>query len=88
MPALGLSVGYWEGRTLIVDTTEIDWPYYDARGTMLSDEFTIREEFTLSENQSRLDYRMTMTDPVTFAEPAKMETYWLALGEEFAPYDG
>lgn len=87
VPALGLSLGRWQGATLIVETTDIDWPYFDPIGTMQSDAAEIREEFTLSEDQSRLDYRMTITDRETFTEPATMETYWLALGEAFDPYD-
>ncbi len=47
----------------------------------------VHEEFVLSDDQSRLEYRMTMTDPETFAEPATRETYWLALGEDFDPFN-
>lgn len=86
-PALGLSFGRWEGRTLIVETRDIDFPYFDWLGTTQSDAMEIIEEYALSEDQSRLDYRMTITDPETFTEPATMETYWLALGEPFDPFD-
>ncbi len=42
----------------------------------------ITEVFTLSDDQQRLDYHMTVTDPELFAEPATViETYWVALGE-------
>ena len=84
---LGHSAGRWEGRSLIVETTDIDWPYFDARGTPQSKAIEVREEFTLSEDQSRMDYRMTVTDPEVFTEPATIETYWLALGEKIEPYD-
>ncbi|MYJ95794.1 MAG: hypothetical protein F4053_09490 [Proteobacteria bacterium] len=87
LPRLGRSVGQWESRTLIVETTDIDWPYFDPRGTPQSEAVTVREEFTLSEDQSRLDYRVTITDPLTFSEPATRETHWLALGEPLDPYD-
>lgn len=87
MPRFGRSTGRWEGRTLIVETTDIDWTYFDIWGTAQSSAMTVTEEFTLSEDQSRLGYRMTMTDPATFTEPAMRETYWLALENHFDPYD-
>jgi len=42
----------------------------------------ITEVFTLSDDQQRLDYRIIVTDPELFTEPATViETYWVALGE-------
>jgi hypothetical protein len=70
-----------------VDTTDIDWPYFDGRGTPQSEAMAVHEEFVLSDDQSRLEYRMTMIDPETFAEPVTRETYWLALGEDFDPFN-
>jgi len=78
---LGYSVGRWEGRTLIVATTRINWPYFDFRGTPVSDAVETIERFTLSEDQSRLDHHMTIIDSMTFTEPATRQRYWLALGE-------
>lgn len=79
----GYSVGHWEGDALIVETAEIDWPYFDNRGTPQSDTVAILERFTLSEDQSALNYQMTVTDLEVFTRPAvvtKNETY-AALGE-------
>jgi hypothetical protein len=86
VPNLGRSIGRWDGRTLIIETTDIAWPYFDYSGTPQSDAVSIREEFTLSEDQVRLDYRQVVTDPATFTEPATLETHWLALGEEIIPW--
>ena len=86
-PSLGLSIGRWDGRKLIVETTNIDYPYFDRFGTPQSQEMRIHEEFTLSEDQSRLDYHLTMADPSTFSEPATVEAHWLALGEDFDTYE-
>lgn len=80
---LGVSVGRWEGLTFVVETNQINWPYFDNRGTPQGNGATIVERFTLSEDQSRLDYQMTVTDLEVFARPAviaKDETY-AALGE-------
>jgi hypothetical protein len=84
---VGYSVGHWEGRTLVVETTRINYPRFDTSGTPQSDQVEIRETFTVSEDQSRLDYHMTITDPPTFTEPAEFGRYYLALGESMEKFD-
>ncbi len=85
---LGYSVGAWDGDTLVITTTRINWPYFDNIGTKQSKAVEVEERFKLSEDDSRLNLHMTITDSVTFTEPATVEGYWLALGEEMPPpYD-
>ncbi len=84
---LGYSIGRWDGDTLSVSTTHINWPYFDNIGTPQSEDVQMHETFTLSDDQTRLDYRLTVTDPGTFSEPAVYERYWLALGAEIELYD-
>ncbi len=86
--SLGYSVGRWEGQTLLVTTTNISWPWFDRRGVPQSAAVGIVERFTLSEDDTRLDYTATITDSVTFTEPVVLDTYrvW-APGEVIAPYD-
>ena len=84
---LGYSTGRWEGNTLIVTTTRINWPYFDNIGTPQSEVVEMLETFTVSDDQTRLDYRLRITDPGTFAEPAIFERFWLALGERVELYD-
>ena len=45
------------------------------------------ERFTLTDDQNRLDYHLTVVDPATFTEPATITGHWLALGEEIAPFE-
>ena len=80
---LGYSTGRFEdgGRSLVVETTALNWPYYDTIGTPLTSDVKITERFTLSDDQSALTYRQTVTDPATFTEPAVHESQHLALGE-------
>jgi hypothetical protein len=80
---LGLSIGRFEdgGRSLVVETTALNWPYYDTIGTPLTPDVKITESFTLSDDQSALTYRQTVTDPATFTEPAIHESQHLALAE-------
>lgn len=84
---LGYSIGTWQDNKLIVKTTHINWPFYDTQGVPLSDQVEVLEEFTLSEDQSRIDLFITTTDPESFTEPATIAFHWLALGEQIKPYD-
>ena len=84
---LGYSTGRWDGNTLIVATSRINWPYFDNIGTPQSAAVEMLERFTVSDDQTRLDYTLTVTDPLTFSEPAVYERYWLALGESVRRYD-
>ena len=85
---LGYSIGRWEddGRALVVETSALNWPYYDTIGTPLSRDVRITERFTLGDDQSTLVYRQTVTDPATFTEPAVHESRHIALGEAIEPF--
>lgn len=86
---LGHSVGYWEGRTLVVQTTRIDNPYFDDLGTPQSGAVEVTERFTLSEDETRLDWQATVTDPEIFTEPLTPQNmHWMWVpGEEIKPFD-
>ena len=85
--SLGYSVGSWEDGTLVVRTSRIDWPYFDNIGTPQSETVEIVERFTLSEDHTRLDFHITITDPGTFSEPATIESHWLALADAVPVYN-
>lgn len=85
LSSLGYSVGRWEGDTLVVETSRINWPYFGFRMPQ-SEAIKVVERFTLSDDQSRLNYRAVITDPATFTGPVVMERYWGALGETPEPY--
>jgi hypothetical protein len=85
---LGYSVGRWEGSTLIVATTRIDYPWVDNEArTPQSPNVMTTERFSLSDDHSRLDYELIITDPVTFTEPATRTRTYLALDEPFDVLD-
>ena len=84
---LGYSIGHWDGEDLVINTSLIDWEYYDTRGTPQSDAAEVVERYTLSADQNRLDFFITTTDPVNFTEPATIKAHWLALGESIKPYN-
>jgi len=84
---LGYSVGSWEDGALVVKTTRLNWPYFDNIGTPLTEDVEIVERFELGDDQSRLDFDITITDPAIFQRPAKLRGYWLALGDTIPRYD-
>ena len=43
--SLGTSVGHWEGNTLVVKTSNINYPFFDDRGTPQSEAVEIVERF-------------------------------------------
>ena len=75
--AMGFSRGSWQGDTLVVETTNIDAAYFDEQGTPIGEDIRLVERFTLSEDEQRLDYRITFFDPETFTEPFDLTSYWV-----------
>ena len=85
---LGYSVGHWEGRTLVVNTSRIDWRYFDPSGVPQGSAMMIIEQFTPTADGSRLDYTMRVTDPETFTEPVELHRAWVNRpGEQVKPYN-
>ena len=87
---VGYSVGRWEGDTLVVTTTHVDWPYYSDHGTPQSDRVRYDERFqvVVEGGEPILHYAITITDPIVFPEPLHFETTRAALpGYEIRPYN-
>ena len=86
---LGYSVGHWEGNTLVVRTDKINAPFFDDRGTPQTEAVEIVERFTLSEDETRLDWEATVYDEGTFTEPMVMpDLHWEWVpGEQLKPYE-
>ena len=89
---LGYSVGRWEGDTLVVTTTGIDWPIsrFFTPVVPQSSEVEFVERFTLIEAGTRLVYDVTITDPVNLTEPVSAERYFVwgtRPGIDVQPYE-
>jgi hypothetical protein len=84
---LGFSMGHWEGTTLVVETTRIDYPYFNSSGAPQSNDVRTIERFELSDDQETMTFRMTVYDDVTFSEPATYRRAYVALGEPYVPLD-
>ena len=73
--AFGYSRGRWEGGSLVVETDSVDFDYFDSEGTPMSPNASFVEWFTVSEDEERLDYRISITDPATFTETFELARY-------------
>ncbi len=84
---LGYSVGHWEGNTLVVETTRINYPYSNSGGALQSEDVRVVERFAMSDDQSQVEFSMTIYDDMTFDGPATSGRLYVALGEPFVPLD-
>ena len=85
---LGYSAGQWDGDTLVVRTTDISYPWFNQRGVPQSEDSVIVERFTPTDQGSRLDYVLTVTDAAIFTEPVTMEKFWVYLPDQTVqPFD-
>jgi len=85
---LGYSTGRWDGTTLVVETSAVNYGHFDTVGIPLSNAATITERFIPSEDGKSLDFKMTVVDPATFTKPVELSKRWLALpGASVQPYE-
>jgi len=85
---LGNSVGRWAGDELHVTTRGIDWPYLNQTGIPQSPDVEMAEVFRVSDDGSRLEYELTITDAATFTEPVHLDKQWMwRPGEQVRPYE-
>lgn len=74
---MGFSRGRFEGSTLVVETDHIQAQYFDPDGVPQSDMIHLVERFTPNEAYDRLDYSVTVTDPVYFSRPFELNRYFV-----------
>lgn len=84
---LGYSAGHWEDGDLVVTTNRINFMHFGS-GIPLSADAELLERFVLSDDDRRLDYTLTVTDPETFTEPLTGRRNWVWVpGEAVEPWD-
>lgn len=85
---LGNSVGHWVDDELHVTTRGVDWPYVNDTGIPQSKAVEMEEIFRVSDDGSRLEYELTLTDPATFTAPIHLDKQWMwRPGEQVRPYE-
>ncbi|MAY02671.1 MAG: hypothetical protein CMQ38_06805 [Gammaproteobacteria bacterium] len=75
----GFSRGRWEGNTLVVETDHIQAGYFSWNGEGQSDQITVVERFMPAADYQRMDYSLSVTDPVYFTEPFELNKYFVWL---------
>ena len=74
---MGFSRGRFEGETLVVETSGIRAQTFDPDGVPQSEEIRLVERFTPNADYTRLDYRISVTDPVYFTETFELSRYFV-----------
>jgi hypothetical protein len=73
----GHSVGRWEGKTLVVETTNFrDHAMGNSTSVPGSTQKKVIERFTISDDGKQMIYAGEMEDPVYLAQPVKWSTQW------------
>jgi hypothetical protein len=80
---MGKSVGKWDGKTLVVTTTNQYANWLDRAGNHRSDKAKITERFT-SIDASHINYMATVEDPETYSKPWTIEMPLYRLIEDHA----
>ena len=65
----GHSRGRWDGKALVVETTGIDYPYYNDAGVPLTRNSVVTERYSISADGRRMDWSATTVDPTVFNSP-------------------
>jgi hypothetical protein len=74
---LGHSVGHWEGKTLVVETTNFkEHPMGMSTSLPSSTEKKLTERFTVAPDGRTLEYSGTVEDPVYLAQPVQFSGTW------------
>ncbi len=81
----GDSRGYWDGDTLVVETTNFTDKTQSFRGTGISANMHLIERFTRV-SDDRVDYVFTVNDPKAFAAPFTVEVPMHKMEEEIYEY--
>ena len=68
------------GDELIVQTSRINYPYFDDLGTPQSGNLKLSERYRLSKGDTRLDWEIIAVDSEIFLEPVFKWLYGLGAG--------
>jgi hypothetical protein len=85
---LGFSQGRWEDEnTLVIETTRINYPYFDFSGTSQSEDIKVIERYSLSEDMTQLNFEVDIDDPLALAQTASTDWQFMALDKPFSAYE-
>jgi hypothetical protein len=71
-PATGVrpqEIALTDGKALVVETTGIDYPYYNDAGVPLTRSSVVTERYSIRADGRRMDWSATTVDPTVFNSP-------------------
>ena len=75
---MGYSVGHWEDAdTLIVSTSNINYPYFNRVGISQSEDVQVMERFNVDDETGELHYELAVADPWALNEPYHWNALWV-----------
>ncbi len=75
---MGYSVGRWvDENTLEVDTTNINYPYFNRVGISSGPDLTVHERFVIDDEAGEMHYFLTVNDPWALTETFEKEMLWI-----------
>ncbi len=88
-PWFGDSVGWWEGDTFVVESTNIHPEQAEAHGFPMSPKGVITERFTRT-SEKDIFYEFSVVDPATYTQPWKAESSFYPAKQlyEYACHEG
>ena len=85
---LGFSQGRWEDETtLVIETTGINYPYFDFSGTSQSEDIRVIERYSLSDDMTQLNFEVTIDDPLALAQTASTNWHFIAQDKPYSAYE-
>jgi hypothetical protein len=84
---MGHSVGWWEGDTLIVDTTGVDAGYLRPQGLPYTDSAHFIERYTLLDDGKLKKLVISIDDPAYYREPWDVTLIWSRADYDIRDYD-
>jgi|MEHZ01.4.fsa_nt_MEHZ011111275.1_31 hypothetical protein len=85
---MGYSVGRWvDENTLEVDTTNINYPYFNRVGISSGPDLTVHERFVIDDEAGEMHYFLTVNDPWALTETFEKEMLWTWVpGQQLGAY--
>lgn len=73
---MGHSIGYWDGSTLVIETTNLERTVRDFRGELISENAKIVERYDMSADGETLTAVITVYDPENYERPPVRRRMW------------
>ena len=74
--AMGYSKGYWEGSTLVIETSLLKPNFVDQAGQPISNQAKVIERIVMSEDGENLRSQLTLHDPQNYQRPIIRFRQW------------